>query len=458
MTEQISERFSEQGGAATMDPSPVLRWLTSKMGTHLANPKRRQKQRDKVEQQRVKMGAPHRLEYFHQVDDGYSHLAAQALAQLLERYDIEIVCHLVTAGSGNNTPEPDLLLKLAKYDAECIASQYGLDMPIAQALPPASLVAKASAILARQSSTAFIGLAAEIGTALWRQDKAALEAIANRHGSAQSSQLSNKLAEGNARREELKHYSGAMFYYAAEWYWGVDRLHHLENRLVTLGVVRQPQTAILFPNPEVVTSPHKDKGNLTLEIFPSLRSPYTAISFDRTLELAQKTGVNLNVRPVLPMVMRGVPATRQKGTYIFFDAAREASEAGIDYGKFYDPIGDPVRRCYSLYPWACEQSKGNALISSFLKSAFAQGINTNNDKGMKHVIEQAGLSWEQAKTRVGQPGWEEGLEQNRLAMYDAGLWGVPSFRLLDHEGKQVLAVWGQDRLWLVAQKIQQLLA
>ena len=39
-------------------------------------------------------------------------------------------------------------------------------------------------------------------------------------------------------------------------------------------------------------------------------------------------------------------------------------------------------------------------------------------------------------------------------MYDAGLWGVPSFRLLNDQGQQLLALWGQDRLWLFAREIQ----
>ena len=76
------------------------------------------------------------------------------------------------------------------------------------------------------------------------------------------------------------------------------------------------------------------------------------------VRLATETGVELVVRPVLPMVMRGVPVSREKGLYIFTDAAREALESGVAFGRFYDPVGEPVRRCYSLYPWACEQGKG----------------------------------------------------------------------------------------------------
>ena len=89
-----------------------------------------------------------------------------------------------------------------------------------------------------------------------------------------------------------------------------------------------------------------------------------------------------------------------------------------------------------------------------LQIAFAQGINTNSRGGLRKVVEAAGLDWGEAQAHLGESGWEDVLEENRLAMYEAGLWGVPSFRLLDEKGEQVLALWGQDRLWLVAREIQ----
>jgi 2-hydroxychromene-2-carboxylate isomerase len=69
-------------------------------------------------------------------------------------------------------------------------------------------------------------------------------------------------------------------------------------------------------------------------------------------------------------------------------------------------------------------------------------------------VEAAGLDWSEAQQQLGESGWEDTLEQNRQAMYDAGLWGAPSFRLLDEQGEQLLALWGQDRLWLFAREIQ----
>ncbi len=454
----MAEQFEEQGGAATMDPSAMLRWATSKLMTRLCTPQRLASQRDRTEQARIKAGKPHVLEYFHQVDDGYSHLAAQVLKSLAARYEIQIVCHLVSGPQGKNAAEPELLLQLSRYDAWHVAPEYGLEFPRHdEALRP-NLVQRACAILAAQESDPFIECAAAVGRALWADDEVALQGLAERFGCVADSVAMERVTMGTARRAALKHYSGAMFYYGAEWYWGVDRLYHLEQRLAELGIDRQRGAPPLVPRPLIEAGPLRDSGRLTLEIYPSLRSPYTAISFDRAVKLARNTGVNLVVRPVLPMVMRGVPATRQKGMYIFWDTAREARAAGVPFGNFYDPIGDPARRGYSLYPWACAKGRGIKFISAFLACAFAEGINLNTDKGLKKAVEKAGLDWREAQSLVGQSGWEAQLENNRVAMYDSGLWGVPSFRLLDEHNRELLALWGQDRLWLFAREIQRQLA
>ena len=454
----MSEQFKEQGGAATMDPSALMRWLTSMFMNRVVSTKRLEKKRIKAEKHRQANNQPHVVEYFHQVDDGYSHLAAQALGALTERYNIDLQCHLVSGPIGENAPEPDLLIDLSRYDASKIAPYYGLVFPQNRDAPSAKLLEMTKSILAGFSSQDFVTHTATVGNALWSGSETVLQALAEQFGSTTDSEVKAKHDLGNARRDSLKHYSGAMFYYGGEWYWGVDRLYHLEQRLHALGADRNPDTPKIMPKQEVSVGKLRDNGSLTLELFGSVRSPYTAIVFDRVLALAETTGVTLNVRPILPMVMRGVSATREKGIYIFTDAAREARASNVPYGDFYDPIGEPARRCYSLYPWACSQGKGNALLSSFLSAAFAQGINTNNDRGLRQVVENAGLDWASAKQIVGQDGWQEILEDNRLAMYDSGLWGAPSFRLLDADKNVVLALWGQDRLWLFEREIQNLLA
>ena len=457
----MSKQFKEQGGIATMDPNPVLRWLTSKFMTTMSSPVRQLKQRKKAEQLRINRGAPHVLEYFHQVDDGYSHLAAQVLERVAQRYDIQLKCHLVSGSTGANAPEPELLLTLSRYDSLHIAPYYGLQFPQHEEPVEPDLNQRALAILTSLLSSSndgdFASNVADVGRALWSKDQAFLSQLEKTLGTESQDKVDTALSAGNTRRSQLKHYSGAMFYYAGEWYWGVDRLYHLEQRLADLGLDKTPGQPSIAPRQPLQLGPLLDQGTLTLEIYPSLRSPYTAVAFDQTVELAKRTGVNLKMLPVLPMVMRGVPATREKGSYIMFDAGREARSAGVPFGPCYDPIGEPTRRAYSLLSWATEQGKGVEFFSSFLQCAWVDAINTNNDRGMRKVVERAGLEWAAAKQVIGNADWQQVVEANRKAMYDLGLWGVPSYRLLNQQGEQLLALWGQDRLWIMADKIQQTL-
>lgn len=455
--EPLTGSFGEQGGIATSNPSRLRRWLTSKMMTRLSGQKLQQKTRLRAERKRQKMGLPHQIEYFHQVDDGYSHLAVQLLSKLVDKYDIQLKCHLVIAEHGDNTPEPDLLKNLSRYDAQLVAPHYGLNFPNAEQAPGSDERSKATMILANMSNEDFTAHAQQVSQAFWQADSIMLEILANIFGqaTAQATQLS--IANGNARRAQLKHYSGAMFFYGDEWYWGVDRFYHLEKRLIDLQLDRTKTQALIAPRPKLISESLKGADKLSLEIYPSLRSPYSAIAFDQTVVLAKAIGVKLKVLPVLPMVMRGVPATVEKGKYILFDAGREARAAGISFGPCADPIGKPVIQGYALCHWAEQQGKLVEFFSAFLKCAWVEATDTSKLKGLKRAVEKAGLDWSEAQTQIDSEAWKNQLEENRLSLYQAGLWGVPSFRLLDESGKVLLEVWGQDRLWLLANKVEEVL-
>lgn len=450
----MTEKFEDQGGLATSDPNRVARWITSRVMSALFTDKRINKRRAKVERARLKKKHPHQVEYFHHVDDGYSHLAAQVLVKVAERYEIEVICHLVSSAVGKNVAEPEMLARLSRYDARQIAPDYGLNFPEHVNAPSPNQVKKAQGILAAVGVAERVSIVGAVSCALWQDDALELDRLAAVFGCASDTEIEAALAAGNSRRSRLKHYSGAMFFYGGEWYWGVDRLHHLEQRLTELGADRNGDAPMVAPRQEPNWGSIRDNGSLTLEVYVSLRSPYSAVIFDRAVTLAKNSGVTLSVRPVLPMVMRGVPATPEKGMYIFMDAAREARVLGVDYGHFSDPIGEPARQCYSLYPWAVAEGKGTELISSFLRHAFALGVSTLSARGLRKVVESAGLDWSQARTHLNRDGWQPLLEENRLAMYEAGLWGVPSFRLLDSNGATIVALWGQDRLWVIAREIR----
>ncbi|MAH73908.1 MAG: 2-hydroxychromene-2-carboxylate isomerase [Cellvibrionales bacterium TMED49] len=453
----MSENFKELGGASTKDPTSKQRWRASRFLTKLTSEEELLKIRALEEKKRSKKGSKHVVEYFHFVEDSYSHLSAQVLKKLPERYDVEILCHLVSGPPGDSAPELDMLMKLSRIDAHLVAPEYGLEFPEHPGAPAESLCRFAEEILAAQGHRTFIDCAQDIGHALWAGNEGTLRDLARKYGRVCSNDVKDRIASGNARRSDLKHYLGAMFFYAGEWYWGVDRLYHLEARLAELGLDKRPNKPLLISRPEIEWGPLKDAGTLTLEFFPTMRSPYVAIIYDRTLRLAKETGVRLVLRPVLPMVMRGLKTTHDKGRYIFWDASREARAAAVPFGNIFDSVGKPVRDCHSLFDWACELGRERELFGSFLSCVFARRINTNTQKGMRQVVEMAGLDWKEAKVRIGNLGWEDLLETNRKALYEAGIWGTPAFRLLNKDGEELVSLWGQDRLWLLSRKIQRYL-
>ena len=431
-----------------VDPSRLLRFLVSKRLSGFANAGRRAKKRVAVEKKRKAQGLPHVVEYFHQVDDPYSHLMAQVVAQFAERYDIEVVPHLIRATGGRSQPEEEKLAVWARRDCGLIAPHYGLSFPDnAGVVPEPQLQQAANRALTKLGAKDFLNQVKGISTSLWSD------------GSIDTGQVTVEEAEaaleaGSARLAELDHYSGAMLYYAGEWYWGVDRLFHLEERLRELGVCKEPGQPYIAPRPELDVR-GVDASGLQLHFFPSLNSPYTAIIYDNTIELSRACKINLHHKPVLPMVMRGVPAPPSKVAYIFFDVKRESEFLGVPFGNTIITIGDPVRQSYSLMPWAKSLGKDTELLSTLLRYAFAEGIALHRKKNIKRAVEEVGLDWTEALKHLGGEDWKPFIEKHQDEMVEGmGLWGVPSYRLCGPEGEPDLEVWGQDRLWLVAAEIR----
>ena len=172
----MAKQFEDQGGMATMDPSPLVRWVSSKVMPRLLGRAAVDRRRAKAERARQRAGEPHRIEYFHQLDDGYSHLAAQLLRPVLERYDVELELHLVSAEPGRNLPEPELLLELSRLDSAKVAPHYGLRFPEHVEAADPKLVELAGRTLAAASTADAPRIAVAVGDALWARDAVALEA------------------------------------------------------------------------------------------------------------------------------------------------------------------------------------------------------------------------------------------------------------------------------------------
>lgn len=401
--------------------------------------------RARAERRRVASGQAHVVHYFHQVDDPYSALAAAGLSRLLVRYDITLQAHVVDPPSDALTPERARLQTYSRSDAQRLAPRVQLSFqdPGKQPTPDQVQWAQAALVGAIDAGT-FVRIVDSVSQWLWASESAPV-ARPTFARAAMPAEVNAHLQRSQALQDRWTHAGGASFYYEGEWYWGIDRLYHLEQRLQTLGAqrgARAPDGEIFPMSPDWQT-PVPVRHATVIDFYFSLRSPYSALAVPRVFELAQLSGVAVRLRYLLPMVMRGLPVPRQKRQYIAQDAAREARARHIAFGRVNDPVGRPTERGLALIDWAESQGKGQAYVQSFMRGVWAEGLDAGSTRGLRCIVERAGLSWSQAQAPLHSDAWRSVAEANRAELFALGLWGVPSFRVGD------TVVWGQDRLWAI---------
>ncbi len=397
---------------------------------------------------------PAAVHYFHQVDDPYSHLAVQKLDQLRAGYRLPFRTHLVAKPAAAYRGSERHFDHWALRDAASIAADYQTrfpDVPEGASVPASHLVTAANDTLARHlDQPDFATAAVSVGEALWQGNLAPATAD---DGPGQAA-----VARGNALRQRLGHYLGGMFYFDGEWFWGIDRIRLLERRLIDEGFA-DTNAALCVPEPTPADTSGLNARDVVLEYFPSLRSPYTAVGHQRVLDLIARSGVTVELRPVMPMMMRGIPAPRAKQRYIIIDAGREARAHGVPFGRIVDPFGEPVKQAFALFPGALALGRGMEYVTAYLSAAWAQGVDITTEAGRRRVAEGAGLDWAELGNAADGADWEGLLDDNLQGMLAAGLWGVPSFRVTGGRNptggrdSEPFACWGQDRIWRVAREI-----
>jgi len=372
------------------------------------------------------------VEFYYEAGDPHSHLAAQLLPQLLEHLDAPLKIFIVNQKESPIYPELERQRRYNLDDARRIAPAYGLTFPADAQLPSEEqrqLVAQQLLQLCSDPA-AFVEQEKTLSQSLFSNTPLDITL---------QPETEKQLALNNARREHLGHYLPAMWQFNGQWFWGVDRFDRLIASVKAKGLWRGELPAFTF-TPENAELPAVPAGT-ALECFLSFRSPYSFIAATQLQRKRKELTAPLDIRPVLPMAMRGFKVPLAKRLYILRDAAREASRLDIPFGYCADPIGDGALRALKAFSTANSTEQKLDFIVSAGRASWSEGVDLATDDGLAKASERAGLEWSAVQTAIAEADIDY-AEDNRNALFAAGLWGVPAFKLGD------FSAWGQDRLWM----------
>jgi 2-hydroxychromene-2-carboxylate isomerase len=381
------------------------------------------------------------------LNDPHSFMLVQMLARLESQYDAQFSIFFVMGALPGTTIAPELQQQWAIRDANLIAEQYQL----VKVDNEPSLVLLATGQQAWQLQKSNLKNAEQIFLQTWGN-------TFQQHYQTSTPTITHQV-KNQARLQDKGHYSAAVLFFAGEWFTGVDRLFHFETALCELGLLTSitqkfsvdAEASRDLANFEYDFLPTSSKLNIELqqlEVFLSLRSPYSYLGFVQASALAEQYQLELIIKPVLPLLMRGasIPVVKQK--YIYLDALREAKKLDIEFNGFIDPLGDGVINVYTMFAWAEQQGKAREYMLACFRAVYVDNIDLSTVENVDKIVNDLDLDSEKAHAYQAEHDWQQWADCNQQALTKLEFWGVPCFKF------QNSRYWGQDRIHFLEKEIK----
>ena len=180
---------------------------------------------------------PHKVEIYLRINDPYSYLLVQVLAELEQRFAVAMSFKTIEKLQDEMYPEGEMWHANAFIDAQHLADLYQLHWP--------SQSPKQVSVRVRQGSRLLLQIEdrSKVTNGSYWSD---VECIFKQYWfqlpldeiqkGLERSAWEGRLLANERTLADKGHYMSAMMLYVGEWYWGLDRLDHLESRLNYLGL------------------------------------------------------------------------------------------------------------------------------------------------------------------------------------------------------------------------------
>jgi 2-hydroxychromene-2-carboxylate isomerase len=392
--------------------------------------------------------APRRLDFYYDIADPWSYLAAQVVDRLVRAYDVELAVHVVTPPASDVNPAPALRAKHAVRDAQLLAEYWSVEFPGKKEADTGALRDAGTALARERPAADQLRCILELGHAMWAGDKKTITTQLGTWGAEAHGAVAPILNASYAGLRAAGHYMGGMLHYAGTWYWGIDRVAFLEEVLARDS--GRPIAHVVAPRAEAERGPLPliASGELRCDLWFSFRSPYSYLALEQIDDVLAPHGVPLALHPLLPLAARGIPMPTVKRMYIVHDVKREADRLGIAFGEICEPADRGVEHCVALARFADARGQLLAFARSAMRGIWSEARDMTEYVDLRYVAERAGLPWNEARAVIGDPEATKWAQANAADLAVFGLWGVPSMKCGE------FVAWGQDRLPLLKDRLR----
>ena len=208
---------------------------------------------------------------------------------------------------------------------------------------------------------------------------------------------------------------------------------------------------------------------LSVDLFWSVRSPYSWLSVDRIMKMSQDYELEVNVRQVYPIAIRNPEFFKKVDPkfmkYLMLDFKRMAEYLEIPCTGF--PTPDPVVQdmetleipeeqplIYRMVHYgveAAKQGKGLAYIHAVGHLYYSSGLVWTEGDHLAKTLNKIGMNLDELESKFDK-NFEKNdaiINENQSALETAGHWGVPNLVFKNEP------FFGQDRvdvcLWRMKQ-------
>ena len=149
------------------------------------------------------------IDFYFDIGDPASYLAAQAAQRLVETYGVPIHFHLVSPPTADVDPSPILREQYALRDGLELAKRWDLDFHGKKPAEPNILRKAAQVLMIARPPTEQLVIALQLAKAVWSSDPKELVVLMGRHGNEQSGSVAPYLAQAYGKLRDAGHYVAA---------------------------------------------------------------------------------------------------------------------------------------------------------------------------------------------------------------------------------------------------------